>query len=63
MYDIKMNLLKWAPHAYQCTLWLPTENTLQKYIWWLVQVQDGYIHLSWVADPTIKNKIMRGGWH
>jgi hypothetical protein len=19
-----MNLLKWAPHAYQCTLWLPT---------------------------------------
>jgi hypothetical protein len=27
-----MNLLKWAPHAYQCTLWLPTENTLQNYI-------------------------------
>jgi hypothetical protein len=23
-----MNLLKWALHAYQCTLWLPTENTL-----------------------------------
>jgi hypothetical protein len=27
-----VNLLKWAPHAYQCTLWLPTENTLQNYI-------------------------------
>jgi hypothetical protein len=35
-----------------------TENKLQNYIWWLVQVQDGYIHLSWVAEPTIKNKIL-----
>jgi hypothetical protein len=45
-------LLKLAQHAYQCTLWLPTENTLQNCIWWLVQVQNRYVHLSWVADPT-----------
>jgi hypothetical protein len=59
-----MNLLKWAPHAYQCTLWLPTENTLQNYIWWLVQVQNRYIHLSWVADPLRKKFYIHNheGW-
>jgi hypothetical protein len=56
-----MNLLKWVTHAYQCTLWLPTENALQNYIWWLqVQVQNRYVHLSWVADPTIKNTCIEG---
>jgi hypothetical protein len=37
---------------------LKIQNTLQNYIWLLVQVQNSYVHLSWVADPPIKNNIL-----